>query len=374
MVELIQAGDERGNGMAWRLKLPSGIEIVGLPTKNAYGGEWDLGPTWNYLVLDESPFLVDTGRFGMGQSLLDMRRSADFPAEYLDYVLISHGHEDHDGALAEVAESTGAKVRAHLVYDRLIRYYPEHAPSDFRRDFPAICWRCFMPESFSTENCLEYHQVRSKVEIELIRGESCKLSEAVDVHHVPGHSPDSLAIIVGGDAILVGDTLLPGITPWPSQEAFFAPVRKSLEPEYRSAEEVFGLRAYIRSLKKLRRIGEKYDDLIVLPAHRLFYRNRWNEINLETRVEETIEHHIRRCESILKIIDREPKTVRDIAVEHFEETLLKGYGILMAENEVISHCELMTASGDVIAAGDTKYAATGSTNFESFIESLTPDA
>jgi glyoxylase-like metal-dependent hydrolase (beta-lactamase superfamily II) len=324
-------------------------------------------------VLDERPFLVDTGRFGMGQSLLDMMKSAGFSPEDLDYVFISHGHEDHDGALAEVARSTGAKVKAHLIYDRLIRYYPGNAPPDFRRDFPAICWRCFMPESFSTENCLEYQRSRSKVEIEAIRGGNRKLSEDVAVHHVPGHSPDSLAIIVGGDAILVGDTVLPNITPWPSQEGFFFPVRKSLEPEYSSAQEIFGLRAYIRSLKKLREIGKKCDDLIVLPAHRLFYRNRWNEINLETRIDETIEHHIRRCGSILKIIGQGPKTAKDIAVEYFEETLLKGYGILMAENEVISHCELLKASGDVVTTEETKYVSTGSTSFETLIQSLTPD-
>ena len=62
--ELIRQGDSSGNGMLIRLTLSSGQEIVGIPTENTYGGGWDLGPTWNYVVLDEKPFLVDTGRVG----------------------------------------------------------------------------------------------------------------------------------------------------------------------------------------------------------------------------------------------------------------------------------------------------------------------
>ena len=52
--------------MVIRFRMPSGLEILGLPTKNSYGGHWDLGPTWNYAVMSDRPFLVDAGRFGQG--------------------------------------------------------------------------------------------------------------------------------------------------------------------------------------------------------------------------------------------------------------------------------------------------------------------
>jgi hypothetical protein len=67
--EVIHRGDDSGNEMTVRWRLPSGLEIIGLPTKNAYGGHWDLGPTWNYAVLTDKPFLVDSGRFGQGNQL-----------------------------------------------------------------------------------------------------------------------------------------------------------------------------------------------------------------------------------------------------------------------------------------------------------------
>jgi glyoxylase-like metal-dependent hydrolase (beta-lactamase superfamily II) len=370
MVEVIRKGEENGNDMAIRLTLPSGLEIIGLPTENFYGGEWDLGPTWNYLVLADQPFLVDTGKFGMGRKLLEMMESAGVSGDAVKSIVLSHGHEDHDGGLFEMVETTGAKVKAHRIYDRLIRFYPTKAPAGVNKNFPASCWHCFMPEAFSNQHCLGYHQERSRLKIERIGDGCCTIGKAIHTYHVPGHSPDAIAILVEGEAIIVGDTVLPQITPFPSREAFFDQVREILAPEYTHAQSIYGLRAYIRSLRKLEQIGRTFTDLLVLPGHRLFYNNHWNEINLQLRINELIGHHIDRCADILKILKQGPKTAREIAAAHFEEHLLKGVGIMMAENEVLSHCELLRASKDVVLVGDTEFAATGRSNFESLIQSL----
>jgi len=42
----------------------------------------------------------------------------------------------------------------------------------------------------------------------------------------------------------------------------------------------------------------------------------------------------------------------------------------MAQNEMISHCELLIKSKDVVTSDGDKYVATGSTNFEEDIETL----
>ena len=372
-VEILEKGDESGNNMPIRLRLPSGLEIFGLPTENFYGGEWDLGPTWNYVVLTESPFLVDTGKHGMGKALLSMMGSVGLSGEDLESIMISHGHEDHDGGLFEMVQRTGAIVRAHVIYERLIRNYPEHAPPDSRKHFPASCWRCFMPESYTAEYCLDYQQERRDLEIQGIGDADLKVGDATRIYHVPGHSPDSLAILLGDEAIIVGDTILPGITPVPSREEFFKDVGQVLQPEYTTAQSIYGLTAYIKSLKKLRGLGEMHPDLLVLPAHRLFYDGRWNALNLVARVDELIDHHILRCADILKILHPGPKSVKEIAVEHFEARLLEGFGMLLAENEISSHCELLSASGDVVPTEDGRYMATGNTHFESTIQSLAPE-
>jgi glyoxylase-like metal-dependent hydrolase (beta-lactamase superfamily II) len=372
LVEVLHQGESNGNNMLIRIKLPSGAEILGLPTENYYGGEWDLGPTWNYLVLKDRPFLVDTGKSGMGLKLLEMMESAGISGNDLEYILLSHGHEDHDGGLSEMVKSTGVKVKAHAVYDRLIRFFPGEGPSDFKKDFPASCWHCFMPESFSTEHCRAYHAGRKSLSIEKIGDGESILVEGTSTFYLPGHSPDALAVLIGEDALIVGDTLLPQITPIPSREAFFEQIREILGPEHTSGQPIYGLKAYLRSLKKMKQIGKQLGDLLVLPAHRLFYGNQWNEIDLEVRVSELIDHHIARCADILRILEEKPKAAKEIALEHFEESLLRGMGILMAENEILSHCEFLSASNDIVSLNHGRFEATGTSNFESLIRSLDP--
>ncbi|MEJ2726013.1 MAG: MBL fold metallo-hydrolase, partial [Deltaproteobacteria bacterium] len=216
--KVITQGDRNGNGMVVKFRLPSGLEVFAFPTENFYGGDWDLGPTWNYAVMADKPFLVDAGRFGQGRNLVHMMDAAGISAGDLDFVLISHGHEDHDGGLAELVESTHLKVRGHVIYDLLIRQYPEEAPAGYKKTFPAKCWRCMMPESFWSENCLGYHRVMQGLKVAAVGDGEDRLGAGIGTWHLPGHSPDSLAVLVGDEAVIVGDTLLPDISPWPTTE------------------------------------------------------------------------------------------------------------------------------------------------------------
>jgi hypothetical protein len=59
--EILSQGDAGGNEMVVKFQLPSRLAIYGLPTKNLYGGHWDLGPTWNYAVMADQPFLDCNG-------------------------------------------------------------------------------------------------------------------------------------------------------------------------------------------------------------------------------------------------------------------------------------------------------------------------
>lgn len=368
--QIVSHGDENGNEMVVKFKLPSGLEIVGLPTKNFYGGHWDLGPTWNYAVMADSPFLVDSGRFGQGKNLVGMMKSAGIRTGDLEFVLISHSHEDHDGGLAELVESTQLKVKAHAVYDLLIRQYPGNAPSGYRENFPAKCWHCPMPESFWTKNCLGYHRVLKDLEVDKIGDSENMLADGIRTFHLAGHSPDCLAVLLGEEAIIVGDVVLPDTSPWPTRLSLFDEVAKIITPEYPEPEAIFGLQRYIKSLKKLEEIGRQYPEILVLPAHRFFYANRWNGVHLADRAHELIRHHIERCAAILEILSSRPKTAAEIAIEHFEAKLLEGFGSLMAANEVVSHCELLIACGDVTTVDGNNYEATGKSEYKIYIESL----
>ena len=372
-LKVIHKGDACGNDMIVKFQLSSGLEIFGLPTRNFYGGHWDLGPTWNYVVLADKPFLVDSGRFGQGKKLVAMMESVDIRPEDLEFVLISHSHEDHDGGLAELVKSTNIMVKAHVIYDLLIRKYPEKAPPGYKEDFPAKCWHCVMPESFYTKNCLGYHKVLQDLKVDKLSDGEDSLGGNIRSHHLPGHSPDCLALLLGEEAIIVGDIVLPDISPWPTREELFYEVAEVIKPVYTESHAIFGLRRYIKSLKKLGEIARLHSDLLVLPAHRLYHNSHWNSINLTDRINELIQHHIQRCAAIIEILNTEPRTADEIAQEHFEERLLEGFGSLMAANEVVSHCELLIHSGDVAVVDNGMYTAKGSANFEADIRALKSD-
>ena len=368
--EVLHRGDDSGNEMLVRFRLPSGLEIFGLPTKNFYGGHWDLGPTWNYAVMSDKPFLVDAGRYGQGKNLVAMIEKIGLTAADLEFVLISHGHEDHDGGLAELVDTTHLKVKAHAIYGRLINTYSAESPVDYKKDFPAKCWHCPMPETFYTKNCLEYHKVLQGLKIDPIGDGETGIGSDIRTCHLPGHSPDCLAVRLGEEAIIVGDIILPDISPWPTRKSLFDEIAAVIKPDYTEAAAIFGLRRYIRSLKKLIEIAGEAPGLLVLPAHRFYYHGSWNPVDLESRAKELIEHHIQRCGAIIDILNNGAKTAKEIAAEHFEENLLEGFGSIMAENEIVSHCELLIESGDVNLQNGNAYAATGSTQFETYINDL----
>ncbi|MBN1103526.1 MAG: MBL fold metallo-hydrolase [Deltaproteobacteria bacterium] len=368
--EIIHQGDLNGNQWIIQVNLPSGRSIFGLATENVYGGDWDLGPTWNYVVQAENPFLVDTGRYGMGGRILDMLAETRLRPQDLKGLLLSHGHEDHDGGLLELTQKTGVPAWVHPLYQHLSRSYPEKAPRPFMATFSASCWHCFMPESFSQAHCLDYHRDRMKVETRRLEGVFLPFDPAIQVHHLPGHSPDALALQIGEEALIVGDNLLPEITPHPTQEAYFRWTGDVLPPEYDRPEKVYGLRAYLRSLKKLQALGRQFPGMIVLPAHRVFYANRWQPIELERRSTEIIEHHVARCAAILAILKDGPRTLEEIVLAHFAPNLLKGFGTKLAENEVRSHLELLEHCGDVAWGGKDQVTETGTTHFEQFIRDI----
>jgi glyoxylase-like metal-dependent hydrolase (beta-lactamase superfamily II) len=365
--QVVQPGDSSGNSMVIRVTLSSGRVIYGLATANLYGGDWDIGPTWNYLVTGDQPFLVDSGRRGTGPQLIEMMERAGFSAHDIRSIVVSHGHEDHDGGLFEITNLIDAPVLAHEVYGSLVRCYADAAPSEEKAEFPASCWRCPMPETFYKINCLEYHKERQELRIMDIGSLPDALGSGIQVFHTPGHCPDSVVLLVDGEAMLVGDTILPEITPHPTLESHFAIMKPALPEKFNEAQQLFGLRAYLRSLKMLRAVNGTLEKILVMPAHRLYSHDKWNQLDLCGRIDEIIQHHIDRCSDILQILAAGPKTAKEIAKEYFQPSLLKGYGIHLAVNEIESHSELMAISGDVVVSEDGKVSATGGDNYRFLI-------
>ncbi len=369
---ILRKGDQSGNGMVFKVSSPSGIDIFGLATRNFYGGNWDLGPTWNYLVMTDAPFLVDTGRTGTCASLLEMIECTGLSIRDLKTVVLSHGHEDHDGGLPEIVEKSGARVLAHPLYERLIRLAPEKVPNGISKDFPPSCWHCPMPDSFVADNCREYHLNRNELTVDPVNESTDALGENIRILHLPGHSPDAVAIIIDQDIAIVGDNVLPHISPAPSKQDSFDLLSSIFPADATDIKQAFGLDAYLRSLKTLMQVGKERRDILVLPGHRLYYNGEWNHVQLEERAEEIIDHHAGRCNDILTILKEGPKSIKEIMTAHFEPSLLEGMGFQMAKNEIQSHLELLADCSDIGRTEDGQTIAKGSKHFESHIRALEP--
>ncbi len=202
-----------------------------------------------------------------------------------------------------------------------------------------------------------------------ISGDDHDLAPGVSVLHVPGHSPDSIVVQLEDEVMLTGDTVLPEITPHPSREQFFENTQCMLPAHYADANQLYGLRVYIRSVKRLRAIADRFRNLTALPGHRFTSNGKLNLMDLARRCDELIEHHVERCSGILELIASSPKTPEEIALEYFEPDLLRGLGMHLAINELLSHCELLELSGDVVWT-DGKVVSTGNRGFERLIEDI----
>src|SRR4030042_6532776 len=63
--DVIAWGKDNGEGMVIRYKTTKGTDVFGLGMPNIYTStDWDLGPTWCYLILGKKTTLIDTGRVG----------------------------------------------------------------------------------------------------------------------------------------------------------------------------------------------------------------------------------------------------------------------------------------------------------------------
>ena len=299
---------------------------------------------------------------------MEMMEYAGLKARDLDFVVLSHGHEDHDGGLFALHKATGLEIKAHETYQSLAAVSPSRAPSKRLADYPPSCWHCPMSDNFAQKHCLEYHKERRLLKVAPISEEN-GLGQGISVLHVPGHSPDCLALVVDEEVMLAGDTILPEITPHPTREAYFQATQCMLPSHYADAQQLYGLRAYIRSVRWLREVSRRLPNLAVFPAHRLFSAGKWNLLNLAIRCDELIQHHVQRCSEMLDLVDSQPKTPAEIAHEHFEPRLLKGSGINLAINEVLSHCELLELSGDIVWI-DGKIISTRKRGFESLIKDI----
>jgi len=369
--EVIVKGKDNGEGMVIYYKTAKGTDVFGLGVPNIYvDADWDLGPTWCYLISGRKTTLIDTGRLGKFDVLGTLLKSAGKRFSDIHRVVVTHSHDDHDGNLAEVMSATQAELWAHPIYRQMISYHPNIKDGALHPELPGSCRVCRMPEAFYSKNCLPYHKARSKLNIGCAITDGQELQgEDISFVFTPGHSPDSLCIVLEDEVIFTGDTLLPEITSQPALVHAFKVNQRILPEEYRQTNDIYGLMNYIKSLSKIANLRSQ-PLKATFPAHRLFYKGRFNLIDSRQRAKDIIQFHIDRCRDVLRIIDNNPTEIKDIIVRHFPPSRLTGMGKSLADNEIRAHLELMEDCDDIIwERGKDSIKGTGTSNYLNVIGS-----
>jgi len=346
--DVIVWGKDNGEGMVTRYKTTRGTDVFGLAMPNIYTStDWDLGPTWCYLIIGKKTTLIDTGRFGNLEFFKTLLKSIGKQITDINRVIPTHCHEDHDGNLAEIISSSGAELWAHAIYGRMISYHPDIKDGAIHPELPGSCRLCIMPEGFY-KTCLPYHKKRSFLNIDFFIEDGQVLpDDDLSFVYTPGHSPDAVCTIFEDEVIFTGDTILHDITPHPSRVYTFQVNRRILPEGYSTENTVYGLMVYIKSLNKIASLPSQ-PFKATFPAHRLYYGGKFNLIHSSAdRAREIIQFHIGRCSNILRIMGEKPIGIDDIVVQHFEPELLVGEGKLAGRNEIMAHLEVMEKYGDV---------------------------
>jgi len=106
----------------------------------------------------------------------------------IKYIVLTHGHVDHVGALAEVQKATGAKVLIHAEDAAML--------TDSRRNLSM-----YVGAGLTFKDADRMLQDGDKIKVGNV---------TMDVIHTPGHTRGGISLKLDPDVLITGDTLFAG--------------------------------------------------------------------------------------------------------------------------------------------------------------------
>ena len=379
-VAVVGEGDRNGYGGVFRIVLKGGREVYSIGLPHHYNSR--TGPTWAYLMDYQGWTLIDAGSQGAQETLEKGLAAVGHRVTDLKRVVITHGHQDHDGNTYDLLKASGAELWAHEMYFYFLPYDHYDGAIDTTSPLHRVIAesRKHEKEHDESSNTSEhqawkdrdrrYQEGRRKIAQGEIPTHQIRDGDelgAMRFHYAPGHAIDELCIALDG-VVFTGDHILPQISPHPTFiQAFPAALQRALPPEHQRPEEHYGLLCYMRSLGKMLALGI---DTTVLPAHRLYNHDQLHLRNLH-RAREIVRHHVKRLERSLEAIDEGADTVEAITGKIFPARKLSGGGMVAAMSEVVSHLELLANAGDIQVSEDSMVRRTGTRGFYQEVKALT---
>jgi len=317
------------------LQLP--LPVTGLKRVNIYLIQGDNG----YLLIDTG-WNTDEAFDSLKKQMAEL----DIDFKDISQIIVTHIHPDHYGLAGRLKQLSQAKLLFHHLEENLIepRYINMggllaqlehwlHANGVITDELPQLQ---------SASLGMEKYVASVMPDVRLYGNEIVSTGLfSFRVLWTPGHSPGHICLYEPDQKILIsGDHILPHITP-----------NVGLHPQ--STKNPLG--DFLDSVEKIKEL----DISLVLPGH----ENPFTEI--QSRIEEIIQHHKLRNLEILQTIVTKPKTAYQISTEiswladkrdagwQNLEPLHKRFAIL----ETMAHLELMRSQRKIkrLAREDTTY-------------------
>lgn len=306
------------------------IHSIKIPTPFA------VGDVFCYLITDEKIVLVDTGQYtdeaydclkkklkGHGVAITD-----------IDEIWLTHGHPDHYGQAALLADRANAAVFGHPL---------ERA--NFTGNDDGVLFEDFfkshnIPADFTQQMIQQLdwlQQFQLEIEPEWIQ-EGDELTSGTltaKVHHTPGHAPGHVVFKTDQEVIFGGDLLLEHIS-----------TNALLNFDAETNERNKSLLQYRKSLKWIRQQGG-----IVLPGHGKVIQDP------KAVADHHLSEHQNRYQKIKQLLQPEPKTLLELSYEIFADAIKNG-AIFLVLSEVLGYLDWGIEEGTIeVDESNMKYSA-----------------
>ncbi len=175
-----------------------------MPKQSSEIIQFPLGRANAFIVRGQRPIIVDTGYPGSAPAIIGRLKENGIDPGSVSLILITHGHADHFGSAAELKKLTGAPVAVHKL-DAEALTKGEDPPLK-----PTGSIGRFFLSLMSKKGPAKAPPVKPDIIIE----NDLDLSEfGVDGRaiHTPGHTAGSVAVLLPGGKIIVGDTIMRGL-------------------------------------------------------------------------------------------------------------------------------------------------------------------
>lgn len=296
------------------------IYPVSIPTPFA------VGDVYCYLINDEKTVFVDCGHKSEAAYGLIKEQMEDLGLTLrdLDEIWLTHGHPDHFGMAAQLADETGAVLFGH---------HKERA--NFASNDDGVLFEQFFEHHHIPPKLIDMmvdqlqwlQQFQEYINPEWV-GEGDVLSSGslkFNVRHTPGHAPGHLTFYSDSGIIFGGDILLEHIS-----------TNALINFDAESGERNKSLLQYRESLQWIREL-----EGWVLPGHGKFIEN----------ISKVADHHLgnqkKRYEGIKRLLSEKPYSLFELSQVMFTDAIKDG-AVFLVLSEVIGYLDWGIERGEIV--------------------------